>query len=89
MTKSLLDRLFRLERDSPTLEAAVCPICQQVSLSLHDRGEPQSLRDLSSWNRRCWLHFVPRRFECAMCRATFVERPAWREPNREYTQRYE
>ena len=72
-----------------TFEAAVCPTCQQVSVSIHDRGEPQFIRDLSIWNRRCWLRYVPRRFACAMCDTTFVERLAWREPNRDYTQRYE
>jgi transposase len=72
-----------------TLAAALCPTCQQVSLAMHDRGEPQFIRDLSIWNRRCWLRHVPRRFECATCNTTFVERLAWREPNRDYTQRYE
>jgi transposase len=72
-----------------TFEAAVCPTCQQVSVSIHDRGAPQFIRDLSIWNRRCWLRYVPRRFVCATCDTTFVERLAWREPNRDYTQRYE
>jgi transposase len=34
------------------------------------------------------LRYVPRRFACATCDTTFVERLAWREPNRDYTQRY-
>jgi transposase len=72
-----------------TLEAAVCPTCQQVSTVIHDQGAPLFIRDLSIWNRRCWLSYGPRRFECATCQATFVERLVWREPNREYTQRYE
>ena len=72
-----------------TVEAAICPACQAVSLVVHDRGEPQFIRDLSIWNRRCWLRYVPRRFECVACQTTFVERVAWREPNRDYTQRYE
>jgi len=72
-----------------TLEAAMCPTCQQVSTAIHDRGEAQFIRDLSLWNRRCWLRYVPRRFACATCQATFVERLVWRDPKREYTQRYE
>ena len=72
-----------------TLEAAICPTCQHVSTVIHDQGAPLFIRDLSLWHRRCWLRYVPRRFECATCQATFVERLAWREPNREYTQRYE
>ncbi len=67
----------------------MCHTCQRVSIAIHDRGEPQLIRDLSIWNRCCWLRYVPRRFDCAMCGTTFVERLAWREPNREYTQRYE
>jgi transposase len=72
-----------------TFEAAICPTCQHVSLALHDRGEPLFIRDLSIWNRRCWLRYVPRRFACATCDSTFVERLTWREPNRDYTQRSE
>ena len=36
-----------------TLPAAICPGCQQVSLSLHDTGKPQAIRDLPLWQRRC------------------------------------
>jgi len=72
-----------------TFEAAVCPQCQQISTSVHDRGEPQFVRNLPIWNRRCWLCYVPRRFECTTCGNTFVERLAWREPNRDDTLRYE
>ena len=56
---------------------------------MHDYGEPQLIRDLPIWNRRCWLRYSPRRFECASCEKTFVERVAWREPGLEYTTRYE
>lgn len=72
-----------------TLPAAICPSCQQVSTSLHEQGEPQMFRDLSIWDRRCWLRLVPRRFKCATCQNTFVERLAWREPERDYSLRYE
>jgi transposase len=47
------------------------------------------LRDLSIWDRRCWLRLTPRRFKCATCQNTFVERLAWREPERDYSLRYE
>lgn len=57
-----------------TFEAAVCPNCQQVSLAVHDASEPQMLRDLPIWNRRCWSRYAPRRFKCATCENTFVER---------------
>jgi transposase len=71
-----------------TLPAAVCPDCQQVSSLVHDSGAPQRLRDLPIWGRRCWLAYAPRRFDCVPCGRTFVERVAWREPGRDYTQRY-
>jgi transposase len=72
-----------------TLAEALCPKCQQISTSLHDQGEPQMLRDLSIWERQCWLRLIPRRFKCDPCGNTFVERLAWREPERDYTLRYE
>jgi len=72
-----------------TMEAAICPQCQQLSLIVHDQGESQMIRDLPIWNRRCWLSYRPRRFDCATCDTTFVERVAWREPGLDYTVRYE
>ena len=72
-----------------TQDAALCPNCHQISLSIHDIGEPQMIRDLPIWNRQCWLRYTPRRFECARCDNTFVERVAWREPGFDYTVRYE
>ena len=72
-----------------TMEAAICPQCQQLSLIVHDQGESQMIRDLPIWNRRCWLSYRPRRFDCATCDNTFVERVAWREPGLDYTVRYE
>jgi hypothetical protein len=39
--------------------------------------------------RHCWLSYRPRRFDCATCNNTFVERVAWREPGLDYTGRYE
>jgi transposase len=72
-----------------TLGAALCPDCQQVSMDIHDVSEPQMIRDLPIWDRRCWLVYAPRRFKCAVCHDTFVERVAWREPGLDYTARYE
>lgn len=72
-----------------TLEAALCPDCGQLSTHQHDVGPPQLIRDLSISNRRCWLRYAPRRFKCAACEHTFVERVAWREPGLKYTTRYE
>jgi len=73
----------------PTLEMAICPDCQQISTTIHDTSEPQMIRDLSLWERRCWLRLAPSRLKCTPCQKTFVERLAWREPGRDYTTRYE
>ncbi|HKZ00884.1 MAG TPA: transposase family protein [Pyrinomonadaceae bacterium] len=71
-----------------TVAAAVCPDCQHLSLAVHQIGEPQMLRDLPIWNRRCWLGYAPRRFKCESCATTFVERVGWRESGLDYTARY-
>lgn len=71
------------------LAAAVCPDCQQMSLTVHDVGEPQMIRDLSIWKRESWLRYAPRRFKCQSCENTFVERVVWRETGLAYTTRYE
>ena len=71
-----------------SLDVAVCPHCQCVSTQLHDTAEPQLLRDLPAWDRDCWLRYAPRRFACARCHSTFVERVAWREAGLAYTRRY-
>jgi transposase len=73
----------------PTLELALCPNCGLASMSIHEVGEAQMIRDLAIWDRQCWLRLTPRRFKCATCQNTFVERLAWREPGREYTMRCE
>ena len=72
-----------------TLAAALCPTCQQPSLVVHARDDAQLIRDLPIWQRQCWLRYVPRRFDCATCQTTFVERGVWRETGRMYTTRYE
>ena len=72
-----------------TQAAALCPQCHHPSTTLHDTAEPQMIRDLSIWQRRCWLRYTPRRFLCPTCHTTFVERLAWRESGQLYTLRYE
>ncbi len=72
-----------------TVEAAVCPDCQRASFALHETSKAQLIRDLPIWQRHCWLHYAPRRFKCMSCQDTFVERVLWREPDLDYTVRYE
>ena len=72
-----------------SLSRSLKPLCQHPSVLVHDLGDTQQIRDLPIWNRRCWLNYRPRRFDCATCNNTFVERVAWREPGLDYTMRYE
>ena len=72
-----------------TLEAAVCPDCEGVSTKVHAVDEAQMIRDLPMSDRRCWIGYAPRRFQCEHCAKTFVERMTWREPCLNYTMRYE
>lgn len=71
-----------------SLDAALCPTCLRVSTQVHDIAELQTLRDLPIRGRQCWLRYAPRRFGCATCHSTFVERVAWREPGFAYKLRY-
>ena len=73
----------------PLLKVATCPDCGEISLHEHDRGEEQKVRDLTVVERRCWLVYRPRRFRCAGCQNTFVERVEWRRAGMSYTTRYE
>jgi transposase len=72
-----------------TLSVALCPECQSPSDRVHEVSSEQKIRDLSLWQRRCWLRYEPRRFKCERCQSTFVERVAWRESGLNYTIRYE
>ena len=70
-------------------EIAICPECRQASNSLHDLSEAQMIRDLSIAERRCYLSYRARRFDCQTCGKTFVERVVWKRPGASYTVRYE
>jgi len=76
-------------RVEPMLKVAACPECNEISLREHDRGDEQKVRDLAVAERRCWLEYRPRRFECDRCQKTFVERVEWRRSGMSYTMRYE
>ena len=72
-----------------TLAAAICPNCNQVSTRVHDLSATQMIRDLAIGERRCYLSYQARRFDCLHCDKTFVERVAWKRPGVSYTLRYE
>lgn len=72
-----------------TLAATICPKCNQVSTKVHDLSAVQMIRDLSIGERRCYLSYQAKRFECQHCDKTFVERVGWKRPGVSYTLRYE
>ena len=71
------------------LAAAICPNCNQVGTKVHDLSAEQMIRDLSIGERRCYLSYRARRFDCGHCDKTFVERVDWKRPGVGYTLRYE
>lgn len=72
-----------------THEIAICSECRQASNSLHDLSATQMIRDLSIAERRCYLSYRARRFDCQTSGKTFVERVVWKRPGASYTVRYE
>ena len=71
------------------LPVAMCPVCQQMSSTIHSYVPPRMVRDLDVWSRQCYLRFRPRQFECDRCQKTFVERLAWLEKSQRQTRRME
>lgn len=78
-------RLFVKSR----LAAAICPDCGESSTSVHDQSAEQMIRDLSIGERRCYLIYRARRFDCHRCQRTFVEQVDWKRSGVSYTLRYE
>jgi transposase len=72
-----------------TLAAGICPNCNQVSTKVHDLSAAQMIRDLSIGQRRCYLSYQARRFDCQHCDKTLVERVAWKRAGVSSTLRYE
>jgi transposase len=82
------DESIELQIESKAAES-ICPDSGQVSHTLHDVGAVQALRDLPLWNRRCVLHYAPRRYKCERCQKSFVEGVGWRNVGMSCTVRYE
>lgn len=72
-----------------SVAVAICPDCGQVSEKVHDLSEAQTIRDLPIAERRCYLSYRARRYECKECGKTFVERVEWKRAGVSYTMRYE
>lgn len=71
-----------------TVEAAVCPLCKGITTAVKDHKE-RCVRDLDLFDKRTFVHFAIRRFECGACGHRFTEElqaVAWR---RHQTLRFE
>ncbi len=55
-----------------TVAAAVCPCCKSIASHVKERKE-RCVRDLDWGEKRVFLHFEIRRFECAECGQRFTE----------------
>lgn len=66
----------------------ICPRCQQPSAALHDTKE-RCVRHLAIWGWHTLVHFIQRRFACALCEQPFTENLTWLEPKRRHTQAFE
>jgi transposase len=73
----------------PTVPVADCRDCGKVSMQEHVQGDEQKVRDFSIADRRCWLLYRARRFRCADCQKTFVERVELLRRGMRNTTRYE
>lgn len=67
---------------------SVCPDCDNISSTLHENIQ-KCIRDVPLLGKRCFIHFIHRRFFCEKCRDTFMERLSFLEPNGIHTNRYE
>lgn len=73
---------------SLSIEAAVCPCCQGISTDVKNE-KPRCIRDLDAWERRVFVHFRIRRFECPECAHRFYEKLQAVSPQRRHSYRFE
>lgn len=55
-----------------TVAVAVCPLCKTVSTAVKDQKE-RCVRDLDLFDKRTFVHFQIRRFDCSECGHRFTE----------------
>lgn len=91
-------RSYRIEADAEQeilhlcceqkIEVAICPCCRTVSDKVKNRKQ-RCVRDLDVWERRVFIHFDIRRFECPTCDHCFYEKLQAISPQRRQTCRFE
>ena len=55
-----------------TVEVAVCPLCETLTSAVKEHKK-RCIRDLDLFDKRTFVHFQIRRFECAECGHRFTE----------------
>ena len=68
--------------------SSVCPNCGCECDTVHEKKETKAIRDCAVFGKKCFLHFIHRRFNCSKCKKTFMERLKWMDPYERNTQRY-
>lgn len=71
-----------------TNESSTCPNCGAKCDIIHEKKETKTIRDMQVFGKKCFLHFIHRRFKCSKCNKTFMERLDWIDPYERLTQRY-
>ena len=71
-----------------TNEATTCPNCGAECDMVHKKKDTKIIRDIQVLGKKCFLHFIHRRFKCSKCNKTFIERLKWIDPYERITQRY-
>lgn len=69
-------------------ESTTCPNCGAECDIVHEKKETKTIRDMQVVGKKCFLHFIHRRFKCNKCNKTFMERLNWIEPYERLTKRY-
>lgn len=67
---------------------SICPHCQCECDIIHEKKDKKTIRDLQILGRKCFLHFIHRRFRCPNCNKTFIERLDWVDPYEKFTKRF-
>ena len=71
-----------------TNESTACPNCGAECDIVHKKKDTKMIRDLQVFGKRCFLHFIHRRFKCSKCNKTFMGRLKWLDSYERLTQRY-
>jgi transposase len=69
-------------------EIALCTQCSSISTKVHQE-EHRCIRHLDVWGKKCFLHFLSRRFKCEYCGCTFAEELSFVDAYRRQSRAFE